>query len=117
MRYRVAVEFPHTVEVGLGTYILDLVEGDNRDGCWLRVQERDEPVVFLLAHFASRTAALAALDRGVEFSDQPFSRHLLQSLTETGVAERVVRAARQPSRANHTWSPLEVPAGLQLASV
>jgi hypothetical protein len=94
MRFCLHVALPLSVDVGLGTFVLELVESDSGDGCWLRARDCDDPVTFLLAHFPNRWEVGAALLTGFDVGCCPFHQRIMEQLVAEERASRVQRLTR-----------------------
>lgn len=101
MRFCLHVAPPFTVDVGLGRYVVELVDCDSGDGCWLRARDCEDPVVFLLAPFANRWEAGAALLTGFDVGSCAFHVRLMEQLVSEGRAERVARPVVRPVILHH----------------
>jgi hypothetical protein len=105
MRFCLHVALPLSVDVGLGSYVLELVDSDSGDGCWLRARDCDDPVTFLLAHFPDRWEAGAALLTGFDVGSCPFHQRIMEQLVTEGRASRVQRTMRPVLLPHRRHSP------------
>ncbi|HEX2101074.1 MAG TPA: hypothetical protein VHF69_10445 [Candidatus Synoicihabitans sp.] len=89
MEFRLTGDLPRKVKVGSDSYVVDLVQADFADDCWLRARACDEPVVFLLAHFSNLHDGQTQPWRSFEVEDGVWQHRLMERLVADGYAEAV----------------------------